>query len=184
MPLIQKNVHKEIVVIIGGPGTGKSTIINGLMEKGFCCYPEISRQVTIDAQKEGIEQLFLENPLLFSELLLEGRKKQYQNALAEPDQIVFIDRGIPDVLAYMHFIGDEYPDHFDEACKAYLYTKIFILPPWEAIFISDQERYENFEQAKHIDFYLAETYRKYGYELIEVPKDTVDNRILFILDKI
>jgi predicted ATPase len=177
-------VHKEIVVIIGGPGTGKSTIINRLMEKGFCCYPEISRQVTIDAQKEGIEQLFLENPLLFSELLLEGRKKQYQNALAEPDQIVFIDRGIPDVLAYMHFIGDEYPDHFDEACKAHLYTKIFILPPWEAIFISDQERYENFEQAKHIDFYLAETYRKYGYELIEVPKDTVDNRILFILDKI
>jgi len=27
-------VYKEIVVIIGGPGTGKSTI-DGLMEKGF-----------------------------------------------------------------------------------------------------------------------------------------------------
>ena len=177
-------MQKEIVVIIGGPGTGKSTIIEGLMEKGFCCYPEISRQVTIDAQKEGVEQLFLENPLLFSELLLEGRKKQYQNAINEPDTIVFIDRGIPDILAYMHFIGDEYPNHFDVACKEYLYTKIFILPPWKEIFTSDQERYENFEQAKNIDLHLVETYRKYGYELIEVPKDTVDNRILFILDKI
>ena len=175
---------KEIVVIIGGPGTGKSTIIEGLKEKGFCCYPEISRQVTLDAQKKGIEQLFLKNPLLFSELLLEGRKKQYQNAVAEPHKIIFIDRGIPDVLAYMHFIGDDYPDHFDEACKDHLYTKIFILPPWEQIFISDKERYENFEQAQHIDFHLIETYKKYGYELIEVPKDTVDNRILFILDKI
>ena len=66
-------MNKEIIVIIGGPGTGKSTIIDGLIDKGFCCYPEISRQVTLEAKKQGIEQLFLENPLLFSELLLEGR---------------------------------------------------------------------------------------------------------------
>ena len=177
-------MNKEIVVLIGGPGTGKSTIIDKLKEKGFCCYPEISRQVTMKAQDEGIEQLFLENPLLFSELLLEGRKKQYQNALNEPDKIIFIDRGIPDVLAYMNYIGSQYPASFEEACKDHLYTKIFILPPWEEIFVSDQERYENFEQSKNIDIHLIEIYKKYGYELIEVPKDTVDNRILFILDQI
>lgn len=68
-------MQKEIIVIIGGPGTGKTTLIDGLVQKGFCCYPEISRQVTAQAQQQGIEQLFLENPLLFSELLLEGRKK-------------------------------------------------------------------------------------------------------------
>jgi predicted ATPase len=28
-------VQKEIIVIIGGPGTGKSTIIDGLLAKGF-----------------------------------------------------------------------------------------------------------------------------------------------------
>nr|WP_291101824.1 MULTISPECIES: hypothetical protein [unclassified Flavobacterium] len=52
------------------------------------------------------------------------------------------------------------------------------------MFTGDQERYENFEQAKHIDVHLVETYKKYGYKLIEVPKDTVDNRILFILEPI
>lgn len=177
-------MQKEIIVIIGGPGTGKSTIIDGLVANGYCCYPEISRQVTLEAQKQGIEQLFLENPLLFSELLLEGRKKQFQSALEEPHEIVFIDRGIPDVLAYMHYIGDSYPAFFDLACQEHKYTKIFILPPWEEIYISDTERYENFEQAKNIDNHLVSTYQKYGYELIEVPKDSVDNRILFILDKI
>jgi predicted ATPase len=30
--------------------------------------------------------------------------------------------------------------------------------------------------------HLIETYQGYGYELIEVPKDTLDNRILFILE--
>ena len=138
----------------------------------------------MEEKKQGIEQLFLEKPLLFSELLLEGRKKQFQNATKEPHEIVFIDRGIPDVLAYMHYIGDSYPATFDAACREHTYSKIFILPPWEEIYISDAERYENFEQAKLIYNHLTETYQNYGYKLIEVPKDTMNNRILFILDEI
>lgn len=174
-------MQKDIIVIIGGPGTGKTTIIDGLLERGHCCYPEISREITLEAKKQGIEQLFLENPLLFSELLLEGRKKQHKQALQEECEVVFIDRGIPDVLAYMHYIGDAYPAFFDEACREHKYTKIFILPPWEAIYESDDARYENYEQATLIYKHLRETYESYGYNLIEVPKDTVDNRILFIL---
>ncbi len=184
MPLISKILQKEIVVIIGGPGTGKTTIIDGLITKGYCCYPEISREVTMEAKKQGIEQLFLENPLLFSELLLEGRKKQFHNATAEPHKIVFLDRGIPDVLAYMHYIGDSYPSFFDHACREHIYTKIFILPPWEEIYVSDDERYENFEQAKLIYNHLTETYQTYGYNLIEVPKGTVEERIDFILNQL
>lgn len=172
---------KEIVVLIGGPGTGKTTLIQKLTEKGYVCYPEISREVTLEARRQGIEQLFLEKPLLFSELLLEGRKKQHRQALEEETQIVFIDRGIPDVLAYMHYIGDSYPAFFEEACHNHKYTKIFFLPPWEEIYTADEARYENYEQAKLIAGHLQETYRKYGYELVEVPKDTPDNRILFIL---
>jgi predicted ATPase len=177
-------VQKEIIVIIGGPGTGKSSIIEGLIAKGYCCYPEISREVTLEAQKRGIKQLFLKDPLLFSQMLLDGRIKQFDDAQNEPHQRVFIDRGIPDVVAYLDYIGDDYPAHFRQACLDKKYTKIFILPPWEEIYESDSARYENFNQAKTIYEHLALTYIKYGYELIEVPKDSIDNRILFILDQI
>ena len=182
MRLISKILEKEIIVIIGGPGTGKTTIIDNLLSKGYCCYPEVSREIIMEAQKQGIEQLFLEKPLLFSELLLEGRKKQFHNAHKEPHNVVFLDRGIPDVLAYMHYIGDSYPAFFDEACKEHKYSKIFVLPPWEEIYISDDERYENYEQAKLIYGHLVETYQKYGYNLIEVPKGTIENRVNYILD--
>lgn len=184
MPLNYKKVQKEIIVIIGGPGTGKSSIIEKLKTKGYCCYPEISREVTLEAQKRGIEQLFLEDPLLFSQMLLDGRVKQFNDAKNESHQWVFIDRGIPDVVAYMDYIGDDFPEHFDHACRENIYSKIFMLPPWEEIYQSDSERYENFEQSKTIYEHLKKTYTGYGYNLIEVPKDSVDNRILFILDKI
>ena len=175
-------MQKEIVLLIGGPGTGKSTLINVLAERGFICYPEISRQVTLEAQKQGIDQLFLKEPLLFSQKLLEGRIKQYQDALAEQDNIVFIDRGIPDVVAYMHFIGDtNYPEMFKNACKDFKYTKLFILPVWEEIYLSDNERYESVQEAKQIQEHLIKTYSELGYDMIEVPKDTPDNRADFIL---
>lgn len=177
-------MQKEIIVIIGGPGTGKSTIIDQLTALGHCCYPEISRQLTLEAKQQGIDQLFLENPLLFSERLLQGRIKQFKDAEQESNPVVFIDRGIPDVVAYMDFIGDEYPPHFEKSCSNYKYAKIFMLPPWEEIYESDGERYENYEQSKQIYLHLKETYKKYDYKLIEVPKDTVDNRVEFILNHI
>jgi predicted ATPase len=138
----------------------------------------------MEAKKQGIEQLFLEKPLLFSELLLEGRKKQFYSATEEVSNTVFLDRGIPDILAYMHYIGDSYPSFFDQACKDHNYTKVFVLPPWEEIYESDEARYENYEQAKLIFEHLKETYQKYGYNLIEVPKGTVTERIQFIFSEL
>lgn len=175
-------MSKQVIVIIGGPGSGKTSLIEGLKENGYTCYPEISREVTLEARKQGIEQLFLEKPLLFSELLLEGRKKQYTDAVADASTVVFLDRGLPDVIAYMHYIGDAYPAAFDDACKDYIYNKVFYLPPWEEIYTADEARYETYEQAVLIAGHLQETYKSYGYTLTEVPKDTVSNRILFILE--
>lgn len=175
---------KDIIVIIGGPGSGKSTLIDGLTHLGYCCYPEISRQVILDAKQQGIDQLFKTEPLLFSKMLLEGRINQFKNAENEPHEKVFLDRGIPDVLAYMHFIGDDYPDSFHQSCEDFKYTKAFILPPWQEIYVSDNERYESFEQAQEINKHLISTYEKYGYNIVEVPKDTLENRINFILDRL
>ncbi|MEO0058850.1 MAG: hypothetical protein RLZZ312_497 [Bacteroidota bacterium] len=177
-------MQKKIIAIIGGPGTGKSTLIEELKSRGFCCYPEISRQVTIEAQKNGVDQLFLTDPLLFSKMLIDGRIKQHEDALLEPYDVVFVDRGIPDVVAYMDYIGDEYPDDFVQICNHKKYSQAFILPPWRDIYVSDNERYESFEEAVVIQKHLIDTYQKYGYDLIEVPLDTVQKRVDFVLENL
>lgn len=168
-------------MITGGPGTGKSTLINNLIHGGYTCIEEISRQVTLDAKKQGIDQLFLTNPLLFSELLLKGRQKQFIDADIYKNETVFFDRGVHDVLAYMDFIGDTYPENFTETCKDATYDFVFILKPWEAIYTSDNERYESFDQALQIHNHLVNTYQAFNYNLVDVPFDTVENRTDFIL---
>jgi len=178
--MITKN---KLNLIIGGPGSGKSTLLNHIEKNGFTCFHEISREIILKAQQEGIDQLFLEKPLLFSEMLLEGRINQYVNG-KNTNQIVFIDRGIPDVVAYLDFINQDYPNHFIKACENHSYDQIFILPPWEEIYISDNERYESFEQALEIHHHLIQTYKKFGYQPIEVPKDTVENRYDFIINNL
>ena len=177
-------MKKQLIALIGGPGTGKTTIINTLLEKGYCCYPEVSREVILNAQKEGIDQLFLKKPLLFSELLLQGRIKQHQDASNETHELVFLDRGIPDVVAYLDYVKSEYPENFTNACNNYKYDQLFLLPPWEEIYQSDNERYESFEQATQLHQFLVKTYTNFGYQIIEVPKDTVQNRVEFIINRI
>ncbi|MCB4797433.1 AAA family ATPase [Neotamlana laminarinivorans] len=169
------------IVITGGPGTGKSSIVNELIKRKYICLEEISRQVTIDAKKDGIDQLFLTNPLLFSEMLLKGRQKQFTQANNYPNNTIFFDRGVHDVLAYMDYIGDSYPETFINTCKTAVYDTVFILKPWKEIYTSDSERYESFEQALQIHENLVNTYTKYNYNLIDVPFDTVENRTNFIL---
>jgi len=175
-------LNTKRVLIIGGPGTGKSTLITALEEKGYVCFHEISREVTAAAQKKGIEQLFLTQPLLFSELLLKGRIQQFKDAEPLTTAFAFYDRGIPDVAAYMDYTGDAYPDMFRDACKAHVYDIAFILAPWKEIYEQDNERYESFEQAETIQKYLTAAYESYGYQLINVPFGTVAERVSFILN--
>ena len=138
--------------------------------------------MTLEARQNGIEQLFLTDPLLFSELLFKGRLNQFHEAQNSKASHVFLDRGLPDVLAYLNYVQTDYPNHFDESCKTNVYDHVFVLSPWQEIFESDTERYENFEQSIAIHEHLVLIYKHFGYQLIDVPFGSVEGRTDFILN--
>lgn len=177
-------MNTKKIVITGGPGTGKSSIINELKKRGYTCFEEISRQVILNARKDGIDQLFLTNPLLFSELLLKGRVNQFAASKNSGSKLAFLDRGIPDVIAYMDYIGDDYPEEFEKSCRENTYDHVFILAPWQDIYKTDNERYESFEQAVTIHHKLLDTYSKYNYDIQDVPFASVVERANHIINSI
>ena len=175
-------MHQK-VVITGGPGTGKSTVIAALQNQ-YRCMPEVSRSVTRDAQKQGIDQLFLHDPLIFSELLLKERINQYEAAEKFADETIFFDRGIPDVMGYLDYLEVEYPEQFRKESLERRYDRIFMMPPWKKIYQTDSERYESFDQSLLIFERLKSTYSTLGYHFEIIPEASVENRIEFILNAI
>ncbi|MBZ9779353.1 ATP-binding protein [Psychroflexus sp. CAK8W] len=171
-------------LLIGGPSTGKSTVLEALSDRGYWCFPEVSREVTLEARQLGIEHLFLDEPLKFSEMLLKGRIKQFEKAEILYTQQVFIDRGIPDITAYMDHFNEDYPNEFVKANKNYRYDHVFLFPVWNEIYTQDNERFEDLELARNLQDALIKTYEDLDYKLIEVPKFRIHDRIEFILNTI
>ena len=175
---------QQKIVFIGGPGTGKTSVLNQLIERNYYAMPEISREIILEAKKQGIDQLFVTKPLLFSKLLLEKREQQFLEATKTKEKIVFFDRGIPDIQAYLSFSNTKIPKLFLKKSTSYTYNTIFHFSPWKEIHTTDNERYETFEQTKMIDNHLIKTYTSLGYTIINVPFGSLEQRANFIIHSI
>lgn len=179
------------IVITGAPGTGKTVVIKELEKRGYHCFHEIIRDMTAQAKKIETTQkqvsnplVFVNDPMEFNRQLLYGRKRHYDASENRKESICFFDRGIPDVLAYMDYFKQEYPSSFKAVSKDHRYDNIFILPPWKAIYTSDNERLESYEEAKELHEHLSATYIRLGYDPIYVPKASIAERTSFVLENI
>ena len=177
------------VVITGGPGTGKTSIVNSLMNMGFTCFEEIIRSLTSAAKDQEIQSEYRSNPLVFvkdphdfNTRLLQGRIEQYHSGNSHETSFVFYDRGIPDVLAYMNYFEQAYTPYFEQACKELRYDEVILLPPWKEIYRVDEERFETFEEAVAIHGHLEKTYLELGYGPVMVPKGSINERTEFIIE--
>lgn len=165
------------ILLIGGPGSGKTTLVEQLEKNGHQVHHEVSREIIVRAQQQGISQLFLSHPKEFSDQVLQGRIEQFNKATAG---VHIYDRGIPDVPAYHLFAKEEIPKEYLEACQQYRYDLVLHLPPWEEIYATDTERYESFEQSVEISSILTRFYQKIGYVVTDVPTGSIAERITFI----
>ncbi|WP_158800091.1 AAA family ATPase [Pedobacter sp. L105] len=167
-------------IITGGPGSGKSTLVAGLEEQGYACSAEISRKMIQAEVARGSDCLPWKDIACFSDKVILEMAKAWQQASA--NSLTFFDRGIPDVIAYLHIAKLPVPVNYLDSLAQHPYAqKVFILPPWEGIYINDNERWQSFEEASLIYTAIRDTYSGFGFELIEVPKVSLQERIAFVL---
>jgi len=171
-------------IITGGPGTGKTTLIEELKQKGYNCVDEVARQIIKEQVLNNGDALPWKDQEKYTFLMLERSVDTFLKN-KNNSSVTFFDRGIPDTLAYAHIIQLEISAELTEAVRKYRYNSIvFILPSWEEIYKTDSERKQTFEESIEVYNTLKRTYQDCGYQLVEVPKLKVKERVDFILSVI
>ncbi len=171
-------------IITGGPGSGKSTLIDALEKRGYARTVEAGRAIIQNQVAISGRALPWVDPALFAERMLDWEMRSYRMAEREIGA-VFFDRGIPDVLGYLRLMSLPVPEHMAAAAEQFRYNRrVFIAPPWPEIFQPDRERKQNFEEAIRTYAALAEAYTGLGYELIELPRAEVEERARFVSDMV
>jgi len=176
------NTNTQLYVITGGPGVGKTSLIHQLHESGFAIVPEDARRIIQEQMQQNGDGLLWKNKALYAQLMLEAAIKAYQTIYANPaSDIVFFDRGIVDTICYMRMENLPISAELEQQIATHPYAKeAFILPPWEEIYTTDTERKQNWQEAQQTFVAMKETYQKYGYQVIEIPKASVAERVRFV----
>jgi predicted ATPase len=77
------------------------------------------------------------------------------------------------------------PAHVQNASETFRYNRrVFIAPPWEEIFQQDRERKQDFAEAVRTHEIVVQTYVSLNYQLLELPRVSVDERLEFVLEHV
>lgn len=168
-------------VLTGGPGSGKSTLLAGLRDAGYAGSVEAGRGIIQDQVAIGGPALPWNDPALFSEQMLCWEMRSYRIA-TEGAGVTFFDRGVPDIIGYMRLTGLSVPDHVTQAAEILRYNRrVFIFPPWPEIFSQDKERKQSLDEAERTFHAVVGAYTDCGYDLVEVPRVCVEERVHFVI---
>jgi predicted ATPase len=173
-PIRQTNWY----VITGAPCSGKTTVVNLLQTQGY--------KTTIENARH-----YLDTKLLDGRTTEEIKKNQteFQSGVLNmqielekelpPGEIVFLDRAIPDALAYYRFLHLPEDKKLLDALHTVSYKKVFILEYLPLV--HDYARTEDEAAQKKIHSLLTEVYESLPFPLIHVPVLTLQERVELIL---
>ncbi|WP_237483544.1 AAA family ATPase [Vibrio hippocampi] len=170
-------------IISGGPGSGKTSLINALHKLGVATYPEIPRKL-IEEQSKRVDGILPWSQLsAFADLCLTEMVEQRKAALGG-GRLAVLDRAIPDICGYLHLADISIQESIAKEAQKNYQNQVFFCKPEPEIYVSDEVRPYPYEQALEIHHSLLQTYQKLGYQIVDVPLLSIAERAEFVLEAI
>jgi predicted ATPase len=167
------------VIVTGGPGVGKTTLLVELAAMGYATVEETARAIIAERLASGASR----RPDLraFGREILHRDIEKYRR-LPHTSDWVFFDRGVIDALGMLQEVAPLPARELEVMLSTYAFHRsVLILPPWEAIYVNDAERDQSFAEAVNVHARLVQWYRACGYVLCEIPRLPVAQRAQHVL---
>lgn len=176
------------VVVTGGPGAGKTVLLDELARRGHPHAPESARAIIRERVARGLPKRPEAGEFAYEIL---GRDIEQYRAVSERERqephggsgLYFFDRGILDALGMVDGLGLLSARERDRHLTEFpYYRQVFLLPPWEAIYQVDSERDQTFAESVRVHDSLRQWYLRCGYEIVSVPPGPVADRCDLVLN--
>ncbi len=177
-PEVQTRIH----VLAGGPCSGKSTLAEALREAGHRVEPETSETLLLAGLAEGSTAAELRaDPVAWQTAILHADHALFDGL--PPDELVFTDTSFVEDLPYTERAGIEVGPNLLSWLRRRRYARVFFLEP-----VTDYEatdvRMESAELARRLSEAVRQAYVDLGYEVVDVPAGSVDERLGFVRERI
>jgi predicted ATPase len=174
-----ENKHRHSTrwsVITGAPCSGKTAVILVLEQRGYQVVHEVARAYIDNELMKGktlpeikVDEWAFERHILMEKVRIESTLKK--------DEI----RGVPDSIAYYKLNGLDSVEPFQKSGEV-RYQNVFLFERLR--FLTDAVRSENEKTARRLSRLIEESYQSLGYDLIQVPLLSVEERTEFVLERL
>lgn len=182
----QSKEEQRRYIITGGPGSGKTSIINELAKRGYLIAPEAATDIIEERLQQNIQAPWMADDYHIKvSTLMAKRQEKVRNS---KETVVFFDRGHLDGITYILLQRRKLPQEVVSYVQATINESFF---DKKVFFIENLEfceqaphRDENLEEALEKSRQIKRNYQALGYEVINIPPGTIEQRSEWILNQV
>ncbi len=170
-------------IFTGTPGSGKTSVLQSLRQKGYVVIPEAATDVISIQQAKGLERPW--ESVKFIDQISHMQKERQMNTMGDLqfyDRSPFCTFSLEKYLKFQE--SNALKEEIERCLREDIYqNKVFFFENLGFIEHTDARKI-SYEEALVFEKIHLNVYKEFGFDIIMVPKGSIEERTEFVLGKI